>query len=62
MADSFDGNQWTIAASSHVWWHRISIRGRADVTTDYTTSIFIAYIVDGIVWTPYKESKASCAN
>ena len=55
----FDNNSWLIiAAYDFVWWHRISIQGREDVSyPEYSTSISIAYTVDGNVWIPYKDSK-----
>ena len=60
----YDNDQWVIiAAYDFVWWHRISIQGREDPPIEeFTSSISVAYTVDGIVWTPYKDSKILTAS
>ena len=57
-AGVYDNNQRVIiAAHDYVWWHRVSVQGRGElIVNEYTTSVSFASTLDGITWTPYKDS------
>ena len=51
------GNNWfAVTAPRNVWWHKISMQGRADAS-EYISSLVISYSNDGFTWTPYLKSR-----
>ena len=62
LKSASSANIWfAVAAPRNVWWHKISMQGRADAT-EYISSLTISYSNDGMTWTPYLGSKNIKAN